>query len=58
MAKNPDELHPSQAEGEDPAADDSVEALAPQGHPSQAEGEDPRDEVHEVLDPTSPTSAD
>lgn len=58
MAKNSDELHPSQAEGEDPSADESIEVLAPQGQPSQAEGEDSRDEVHEVLDPQPPTSTD
>lgn len=56
MAKNADELHPSQAEGEDPSADESIEVLAPSGEPSQAEGEDPRDEVHEVLDPQPPNS--
>lgn len=51
MAKNTDESHPSQAEGEDPSAADQIEVLAPVGQPSQAEGEDPRDEVHEVLEP-------
>ncbi len=32
--------HPSQAEGEDPAADASGQDVTEQGHPSQAEGED------------------
>lgn len=54
MAKNVDESHPSQAEGEDPSAEPSVEVLAPEGQPSQAEGEDPRGEVHEVLDAVAP----
>lgn len=57
MAKNSDELHPSQAEGEDAAADQTIEVLAPEGQPSQAEGEDPRDEVHVVLDPTPPAAS-
>ena len=44
-----DESHPSQAEGEDPAAEEPTIVLQP-------EGEDPDDtaEVHEVLDPAEP----
>jgi len=51
-----DETHPSQAEGEDPAAEEPTIVLEAGGTPSQAEGEDPDDttEVHEVLDPVEP----
>ncbi len=51
-----DETHPSQAEGEDPAAEEPTIVLQAAGTPSQAEGEDPDDttEVHEVLDPVEP----
>jgi hypothetical protein len=51
-----DQSHPSQAEGEDPSAEEPTIVLEPEGAPSQAEGEDPDDttEVHEVLDPVEP----
>ena len=50
-----DESHPSQAEGEDPAAEEPTIVLEAGGAPSQAEGEDPdAGEVHEVLDPVEP----
>ena len=50
-----DEAHPSQAEGEDPAATEPTIVLEAEGKPSSAEGEDPADtDVHEVLDPVEP----
>ena len=50
-----DETHPSQAEGEDPSAEEPTIVLQPEGQPSQAEGEDPdHEDVHEVLDPAEP----
>ena len=48
-----DEQHPSQAE--DPADEEAVIVLEPEGAPSQAEGEDPdHPDEHEVLDPVEP----
>ncbi|MGN6446958.1 hypothetical protein [Amnibacterium sp.] len=45
--------HPSQAEGEDPAAAEPLIALGSEGRPSQAEGDDPdHPDEHEVIDPT------
>lgn len=51
-----DGSHPSQAEGEDPAAEEPTIVLQAEGVPSQAEGEDrdETDDVHEVLDPAEP----
>ncbi len=45
---------PSQAEGEDPAAEPAP-VREPEGRPSQSEGEDPdHPDEHEVLDPAEP----
>lgn len=50
-----DEAHPSQAEGEDPAAPEPEIVLGADGRVSQAEGEDPEHpDEHEVLDPAEP----
>lgn len=39
MMQDPQKAKPSQAEGEDPEAQDSGDVEPAQGHPSQAEGE-------------------
>ncbi|MDH2444756.1 hypothetical protein QDR37_12445 [Amnibacterium sp. CER49] len=50
-----DLAHPSQAEGEDPAAAEPEVVLEPEGRTSQAEGDDPEHpDEHEVLDPAEP----
>ena len=50
-----DEQHPSQAEGEDPAAPEAEIVLTGEGRAAQAEGEDPdHPDEHEVLDPADP----